>query len=228
MYIMPFDARLDAKHPPVRPVRGRPPLSGPDVRDSIVRAASEAFAQDGFAATTVESVAQRAGLPKSNVLYYFKSKENIYAQVLADIAAVYLETCSPFEDEEEPLDAMVRKVTAMIRLFEQRPSAARVFMVELRQGAPRLPQAWFTQWTAHARQSAACLRRWIDRGLLAPVDPDHLLLTLAAMAQSCIGFGWQMPGQDAPDHRTAADYEAAVTTATRLLLRGLAPEKSPA
>lgn len=210
MYIMPFASQY--------------PVPEGSVKGLILQAASDAFAREGYTATTIQSIALRAGLPKSNVLYHFKSKESIYAQVLEGIAAPYLDTCTPFQADEEPLDAMVRKVRAMIRLFQQRPSASKVLMVELANETPRLPTVYFDRWTLQAQQSVACLRKWMESGLLAPVDPHHLLLTLAAIAQSCISLGWQLPGINAASGPQEIDYDAAATTATRLLLRGIIPD----
>lgn len=51
-------------------------------KELILRAASEEFADKGFAATKTSDIAAKAGLPKPNVYYYFKSKENLYREVL--------------------------------------------------------------------------------------------------------------------------------------------------
>ncbi|GFM57357.1 hypothetical protein PSCICF_35350 [Pseudomonas cichorii] len=54
-------------------------------KELILRAASEEFAEKGFAATKTGDIAARAGLPKPNVYYYFKSKDNLYREVLESI-----------------------------------------------------------------------------------------------------------------------------------------------
>lgn len=51
-------------------------------KELILRAASEEFADKGFAATKTSDIAAKAGLPKPNVYYYFKSKENLYREAL--------------------------------------------------------------------------------------------------------------------------------------------------
>lgn len=214
MYIMPFDPRLDAP----RPASDTP--ADDSVRRTILNAASEAFAEKGYAATKIATIAEMAGLPKSNVHYYFKSKENIYAKVLEDIAPSYLSACMPvLEDDETPIEALTQTLIRMIRLFERQPFASKVFMAELREGARRLPGEFFTRWTAQTQRSLAGIRQWVDRGLLAPVDPEHALLTIWAMAQSCVSRGWQLPGL----RGEAMDYDAAVSNAARLMLRGLMP-----
>ena len=54
-------------------------------KEKILRAASEEFADKGFAATKTSDIAAKAGLPKPNVYYYFKSKDNLYREVLESI-----------------------------------------------------------------------------------------------------------------------------------------------
>lgn len=214
MYIMPFDPRLDAP----RTASNTP--ADDSVRRTILNAASQAFAEKGYAATKIATIAEMAGLPKSNVHYYFKSKENIYAKVLEDIAPSYLRACMPvLEDDETPIEALTQTLIRMIRLFERQPFASKVFMAELREGARRLPGEFFTRWTAQTQKSLAGIRQWVDGGLLAPVDPEHALLTIWAMAQSCVSRGWQLPGL----RGEAMDYDAAVNNAARLMLRGLMP-----
>jgi len=46
--------------------------------DKILIAAQDEFILQGYKGATVQSIADNAGLPKANVLYYFKNKENIY------------------------------------------------------------------------------------------------------------------------------------------------------
>ena len=45
--------------------------------DKILVAAQDEFILQGYKGATVQSIADSAGLPKANVLYYFKNKENI-------------------------------------------------------------------------------------------------------------------------------------------------------
>jgi len=53
-------------------------------RESILEAAREAFSRLGFAAATVEDVAQRADIGKGTLYLYFRSKEEIYLACLLE------------------------------------------------------------------------------------------------------------------------------------------------
>jgi len=66
---------------PAPAVRQRLP---PDIRiQQILDVALEAFARDGYAATRIDDIAQRAGLSKGGVYAHFKSKEEIFEALLS-------------------------------------------------------------------------------------------------------------------------------------------------
>jgi TetR/AcrR family transcriptional regulator len=208
--IIPFSPYLDAT----------PPSKSAVASEAILQAASQVFAEQGFAAAKVQSIATRAGLPKANVLYYYKSKENLYSQVLARIAVPYLDACSAFEQQEQPLEALTRHIRALSRLFQEQPFGAKVLMTELAAGATRLSAEHVDRWRSQAKQSVALLREWIDLGLMAPADPQHVLMQVWAIAQACINLGWQMPRIIGKEALEASDHVAFDGT-VQLLLRGL-------
>lgn len=51
-------------------------------RSAILRSARREFFDKGFRSVTVDSIARRAELSKGAIYLYFKSKEDIYAQIL--------------------------------------------------------------------------------------------------------------------------------------------------
>ncbi|MGW6656602.1 TetR/AcrR family transcriptional regulator [Rhodococcus sp. NPDC055024] len=53
----------------------------PDVRSAIITSAADAFAEDGYAATTVDLLADRIGATKGLVYYHFRSKFDIYLAI---------------------------------------------------------------------------------------------------------------------------------------------------
>lgn len=223
MYIMPFNPRYDVAPKPAAPLSDAARQRQEPMVEAIIQAASEVFARQGYAATRVQSIAQRAGIPKSNVLYYFKSKDNLYSQVLARIAVPYLDACSAFQHQEQPLEALARHLRSLAQLFQAQPFGAKVLMAELAAGALHLPQEYAERWHAQAQQCVAALSLWIDQGLLVPADPQHLLITLWALAQSCVSLGWQMPRVLGKEKVEATDFSAALDTAIQLMLGGFAP-----
>jgi len=52
------------------------------VKQKIVKVASSVFNKFGFKKSTIEDIAQAAGMGKSSIYYYFKSKEDIFEAVV--------------------------------------------------------------------------------------------------------------------------------------------------
>ena len=57
----------------------------PDRRQAIIAAAQEAFDAHGYAATTIDEVAAKAGISKGNIYNYFRSKEELFEQVFVNV-----------------------------------------------------------------------------------------------------------------------------------------------
>ena len=53
-----------------------------DKKKRIIEIAEQLFAQYGFIKTTMEDIAKKVHMGKSSVYYYFKSKEDIFAEVI--------------------------------------------------------------------------------------------------------------------------------------------------
>ena len=52
-------------------------------RNSILEAAKEALLENGYAALSTRAIAQRAGVPLSQIHYHFGTKQNLVLEVLA-------------------------------------------------------------------------------------------------------------------------------------------------
>ena len=107
-------------------------------KELILRAASEEFADKGFAATKTSDIAAKAGLPKPNVYYYFKSKENLYREVLESIIDPLLAASAPFNQPGLPADVLKAYIRSKIRISRELPYASKVFASEIMHGAPHL------------------------------------------------------------------------------------------
>ncbi|AGI24115.1 TetR family transcriptional regulator [Pseudomonas sp. ATCC 13867] len=193
-------------------------------RQRILLAAGEEFADKGFSAARTQDIASRAEVPKSNVYYYFQSKENLYLRLLENVVGAVLEASALLRECDDPAWALPAHIRARLHIARQWPQAYKVFASEMLHGAPHLPREWLQRLRAESLRSLECLAAWIDRGLLAPVDPQHLLLSISAATRTYVDFDWQIAmitGKAQPD---ASDFEAVAATITRLVLRGTEPE----
>lgn len=66
-----------------KPEEGVAQVKKPEVRDAILQAAFELFAEKGYANTSIAEIARRAGLSQSNTYVYFGSKLEILWAVMS-------------------------------------------------------------------------------------------------------------------------------------------------
>jgi AcrR family transcriptional regulator len=60
----------------------------------IITHAKELFSQKGYAATSMDELAERCGLNKAMVFYYFKSKKGLYESVMREVLVEIQQTIS--------------------------------------------------------------------------------------------------------------------------------------
>lgn len=186
----------------------------------IIEAASELFAQQGYAATKTIDIATRAGLPKANVYYYFKTKENLYRSVLESVIEPLLQAADPIHECENPIEGLEQYIRNKIRISQQHPHASKVFASEIMHGAPHLPDDISVSMMEQTNQSCACIQAWIDKGLMADIDPQHLLFTIWASTQTYADFDWQIKRVTGKETLENSDYDTAADLILRMVLKG--------
>lgn len=194
-------------------------------KELILSAASEEFADKGFAASKTSDIAAKAGLPKPNVYYYFKSKENLYREVLESIIEPILQASTPFNRDGVPADVLSGYIRSKIRISRDLPFASKVFASEIMHGAPHLTPEQVGQLNQQAKHNIECIQAWIDNGQIAPLDPHHLMFTIWAATQTYADFDWQISTVTGKAKLEDSDYEAAAQTIIRLVLKGCELDK---
>lgn len=147
-------------------------------RERILEAALAAFGTDGYAATSLDAVADQLGVRKQTILYYFPSKRALFDAVIDDAAADLVKL---FDAEAsrglsgiDQVEAIVRRV---FRLAVRRPELLGLVREVSRPGSLTADRLG-----AHVAPTfdRACdfLRREMDAGRLRRSDPSMLLLSI--------------------------------------------------
>ncbi len=136
-------------------------------KEAILAAALEAFSQFGIHGTRLEQVAERAGVSKTNLLYYYPSKEALYVAVLQQILAIWLAPLKAFREDISPLVAIREYIRLKLEVSRDHPQASKLFCLEILQGAPLLMGELTGDLKALVDEKSAIVSGWIDRGKLA-------------------------------------------------------------
>ena len=194
-----------------------------DKRSAILGAALGLFSRFGLHGTSIDQVAARADVSKSNLLYYFANTEELYVSVLRDLLELWLEPLRGFSAEQDPREAIGAYIRRKLVVSRDRPDASRLFCLEMIQGAPLLRDELDRELRTLVERKSEVIRSWIDAGKLAPVDPHHLIFALWAVTQHYADFGVQVQALTGHTLEDAAFFEQTVENVQRIVLQGIAP-----
>jgi TetR/AcrR family transcriptional regulator len=186
----------------------------------ILHAAEQVFARAGYAGATMAEIAERAGIPKSNLHYYFGTKREIYRAVLTHILALWLAPTDSIHEDNDPCAALSDYIEAKMRLTATHPDASRVFANEVLHGATEIGDMLRGELRALVERKAAVIERWIADGRMAPVDARHLFFTIWAATQTYADFEAQVCAVLDVGRLDDPQIGAATRHLKTLLLRG--------
>jgi TetR/AcrR family transcriptional regulator len=190
-------------------------------RKALLDAALEVFSRHGFRGATVDRIAERAGMSKPNLLYYFPSKEAIYLAVLEDTLEEWLQPLAELDPAGDPIEEIGRYIDAKLEMSRMRPEASKLFANEILHGAPAIGSFLRGPLKELVDEKAAVISGWIEAGHLAPVDPYHLIFMIWAVTQHYADFDVQVRAVLSATDRHPA--ELAGRSVARLFFEGLRP-----
>jgi TetR/AcrR family transcriptional regulator len=194
-----------------------------DKRNAVLQAALGLFSRYGLHGTSVDQVAARAGVSKSNLLYYFANKEELYVCVLRDLLEVWLAPLRAFSAEQDPQQVIADYIRAKLAVSRDSPDASRLFCLEIIQGAPLLRDELDRELRELVTAKSAVIQAWVDAGRLAPVDPQHLLFMLWATTQHYADFAVQVQALTGQTLANPEFFERTVVSVQAVVLRGVGP-----
>ncbi len=187
----------------------------------ILKAAEAVFSKDGFSGASTAEIARRAGVPKANLHYYFRTKQDLYSAVLVEIVESWLDALEEIEEDSDPAKALAQYIARKMEAAQSSAQPSRLWAIEIIGGGRHVQPFLKGRLRKLVEEKSAIVQRWIDQGKIGDIDPRHLFFMIWAMTQTYADFGAQMTavlGKRSLDDETFAD---ATQTATRLILRGL-------
>ncbi|WP_299484124.1 HTH-type transcriptional regulator RutR [uncultured Roseibium sp.] len=200
-------------------------------RSLILDAALGEFSKKGFSGATVERIAAEAGMSKSNLLYYFSSKEAIYKATLAHILEVWLAPLKTLDPSGAPSQELSAYIRQKIEMSAEFPEASRLFANEVMQGAPQILPILEGELKRLVTEKSAVIEDWITAGKMQRVEPVHLIFTIWATTQHYADFSIQIKALTGKDLSDPEFFRETVASVTALILNGIGltpPQDTPA
>jgi len=181
-----------------RPNAGTKGVPRADREEQIVLAATEVFGSQGFAATSVADVAERAGISKPLIYNYFGSKEGLFTACLHRAGARLAEEMERIaRGDAVGLERALRTLEGIFTLLEPQPWIWRLFFdPTIPRGEERIAAeiALYTdRITALADEGVREMMRLA--GADDPLDVSALTSAWLSVADSLVSWWLDHPGE---------------------------------
>ena len=184
-------------------------------RRKLREAALAEFAANGFAATTVDAIAVRAGVNKERLYSYFGDKRALWNLVLAEQLERLAASVAVPEAGSNDIGELAG---ATFDYHAAHPELSRLLQWEGLQGGPAADVAGRTRHYREKVERVAAAQR---EGVLEPaLDPAHLVFALIALAawwQTVPQLAEMITGGASDTRDARADRRAFVVAAARRL-----------
>lgn len=179
--------------PTTKPRRGRPPKVSRDNHDTkaeLIRSGLEQLTENGFAASGIDQILKKVGVPKGSFYHYFASKEDFGLAVIQSYASYFAKKLDKYllDESYPPLERMsnfVENAKVGISRYEFKRGC---LVGNLGQEADLLPQSYrqilvdiFFDWQ---KSVSICLQAaQQNKDISASADCDLLA--------ECFWVGWE-------------------------------------
>lgn len=194
-------------------------MTGPQRHEQLVGVGRTVFADRGFAAATVEEIAERAGVSKPVVYEHFGGKGGLYEVVIAREIDELSTRMRAAVSTDQPRVAGEQAALAFLTYIDEREDGFRVLIRDAPVGHSDGGLATVMSDVAE-RVERLLLDTFADRGFDEEAAPMYARMLIGAVAM--VGEWWLEAGKRDRD-RMAAHVVNLLWNG----LRGLQPEPSP-
>jgi AcrR family transcriptional regulator len=206
--------------PPKRKAGAADNRVGARNKAAIIDAAIAVFGAKGFDGTRIAEVAAKAGLPKANVYYYFKSKKALYTAIISSLLGGWDDALEELRADREPADAIAAYIRAKLDFSRRYKALSKMFANEAIHGGRFLTRQNRAHMHAITAEKAKIFEGWAKAGKMDPVDPIHLFVMLWSTTQFYSDFEVWVANALGTRRVTNRDFETAAAQITRIVLKG--------
>ncbi|WP_141308577.1 TetR/AcrR family transcriptional regulator [Streptomyces spinoverrucosus] len=185
--------------------------SAPARRRELLRTAAEVFAEQGYNATTVRTIADHAGMLAGSLYYHFDSKESMLEEILRTFLDELWDGYDAVLDAGlGPRETLEALVTESFREIDRHRAAVAIYQKESRQLAA---QERFTFLAESQRRFEKAWLSTLERGVAGRVFRDDLdvRLTYRFVRDTVwVAASWYRPGGQHSPEEIARQYLSMV------------------
>ena len=166
-----------------------------------------------------KKIANKAGLPKANILYYFPNKKLLYSAVMQSILSMWNSKFDNVTKEDCPATSLATYIADKMEISRLHPYSSKTFAIEIINGANNLDDAFKIEHIAWVEGRKNVIRGWIDDGKMDCVNPEFLLYHIWSCTQHYADFSAQIKNLRG-DYLSKEEFREATATVINIILKG--------
>lgn len=155
-----------------------------NIEQTIINTAKQLFIEKGYTDTSMSDIASRAGINRSTLHYYFRTKDRMFQAVFGSIVSVFFPKATAIIlDSDTPYMERISKILdEYMDFLIQNPSLPKFVCEEINRDVDNLiDSARFIGLDRLMMQAKNTLIREMEAGNLNKVDPQIVFMTFYSM-----------------------------------------------
>jgi AcrR family transcriptional regulator len=157
-------------------------VNSTNTEDKILAAAEEEFIEKGKAGARMQHIADRAGINKSLLHYYYRSKDKLFEMIFETAFKIIIPKVNEILNGDLTVEEKIRKFTfEYISLIQKKPNIPVFIINELNSGASVLSKL-VTKIDINLSDFEAQLQDEINKGNYIQISVPQLVLNMVSLS----------------------------------------------
>lgn len=172
----------------------------PGVKEKIIESAKTLFSKNGYHGTSIQDIADSAGVNKSLLFYYFTSKKNLYQGIMMEMfESTGLRIRKEIESAEGCPERLRKAVGAYAYSFAEGRHIARMFLYSYLGLGPEFPVP-LEEVFERQRQPLVCvLEEGVRKGIFRKMDCKFMAQAIVSVLHVLFKMPCQMQNKLSDD-----------------------------
>lgn len=153
-----------------------------NTEEKILEAAKEVFIEKGSDGARMQEIADRAGINKSLLHYYYRSKEKLFGAIFKFAFKSFLPKLTNVFNEDDDIFTQIRNfISIYIDLISKNPFIPMFIINEVNRKQTGFVTEVIKMVGIQPELFRAQIRREIEKGTIRSIDPNQLIVNTLAM-----------------------------------------------
>ena len=152
-----------------------------DTSEKILNAATREFEEKGFNGTRMQGIANRAGINKALLHYYYKSKDALFQIIIQKAFKVFIpKVISVFEEDTDLFTTIEKFTSSYIDIYIKNPRVPGFITQEINNNPERLVNLIKSSGVDVDIFKNKILKA-VEEGIIDDIDPEQLIVNIVSL-----------------------------------------------